>query len=119
VQRLRHQLREYFPAALEAFEDLAAPDALELLARRLTRAAKLTRAQVAGAFRRARRATWRTRTRTLLAARHRPPCPSWSAALSWVRSQRISAAMKSSISPSSTAAVLLVSSPVRTSLTFW
>ena len=32
-QRLRHQLREYFPAALEAFEDLAAPDALELLAR--------------------------------------------------------------------------------------
>ena len=31
VQRLRHQLREYFPAALEAFEDLDAPDALELL----------------------------------------------------------------------------------------
>ena len=33
IQRLRHQLREYFPAALEAFEDLAAPDALELLAK--------------------------------------------------------------------------------------
>ena len=32
VQRLRHPLREYFPAALEAFEDLAAPDTLELLA---------------------------------------------------------------------------------------
>ena len=32
VQRLRHQLREYFPGALEAFEDLDAPDALELLA---------------------------------------------------------------------------------------
>ena len=31
VQRLRHQLREYFPAALEAFEDLDAPDALDLL----------------------------------------------------------------------------------------
>ena len=31
VQRLRHQLREYFPAALEAFEDLDAPDTLELL----------------------------------------------------------------------------------------
>jgi hypothetical protein len=31
VQRLRHQLREYFPAALEAFDDLDAPDALELL----------------------------------------------------------------------------------------
>ena len=33
VQRLRHQLREYFPGALEAFEDLDAPDALELLAK--------------------------------------------------------------------------------------
>ena len=31
VQRLRHQLREYFPAALAAFADLDAPDALELL----------------------------------------------------------------------------------------
>jgi hypothetical protein len=30
-QRLRHQLLGYFPAALEAFEDLDAPDALELL----------------------------------------------------------------------------------------
>jgi transposase len=28
-----HQLREYFPAALEAFADLDAPDALELLGR--------------------------------------------------------------------------------------
>jgi transposase len=33
AQRLRHALREYFPAALEAFEDLDAADALELLAR--------------------------------------------------------------------------------------
>ena len=33
VQRLRHQLRDYFPAALEAFEDLDAADTLELLAR--------------------------------------------------------------------------------------
>ena len=31
VQRLRYQLREYFPAALDAFEDLGAADALELL----------------------------------------------------------------------------------------
>jgi transposase len=31
VQRLRHQLREYFPAALEASGDLDAPDTLELL----------------------------------------------------------------------------------------
>ena len=48
VQRLRHQLREYFPAALEAFEDLDAPDALELLGKAPdpARAAKLTRAQV-------------------------------------------------------------------------
>ena len=33
VQRLRHQLREYVPAALEAFEDLDAPETLELLAK--------------------------------------------------------------------------------------
>src|SRR5256885_6936932 len=32
-QRLRPPLRDYFPAALEAYPDLAAPDALELLAR--------------------------------------------------------------------------------------
>jgi transposase len=57
IQRLRHQLREYFPAALEAFEDLAAPDALELLAKAPdpARAAKLTRAQVSAALKRARR----------------------------------------------------------------
>src|SRR5258705_4185162 len=30
--RLRHALREFFPAALVAFDDLAAVDALELLA---------------------------------------------------------------------------------------
>lgn len=33
VLRLRSTLREYFPAALVAFEDLDAPDALELLSR--------------------------------------------------------------------------------------
>ena len=57
VQRLRHQLREYFPAALAAFEDLDAPDALELLARAPdpARAARLTRAQVAAALKRVRR----------------------------------------------------------------
>jgi transposase len=44
VQRLRHQLREYFPAALEAFQDLDAPDVLELLGKAPdpARAAKLT-----------------------------------------------------------------------------
>jgi hypothetical protein len=57
VQRLRAQLREYFPAALEAFEDLDAPDALELLAKapEPARAARLTRAQVSAALKRARR----------------------------------------------------------------
>jgi transposase len=46
VQRLRHLLWEYFPAALEASDDLDAPDALELLAKapEPARAAKLTRA---------------------------------------------------------------------------
>src|ERR1700722_13429425 len=33
VQRLRYQLREYFPAAVQAFADLDAPDALELSGR--------------------------------------------------------------------------------------
>jgi len=57
VQRLRHQLRDYFPAALEAFEDLDAPDALELLGKAPgpARAARLTRAQVSAALKRARR----------------------------------------------------------------
>jgi transposase len=57
VQRLRHQLRDYFPAALEAFADLDAPDALELLAKAPgpASAAKLTTAQVSAALKRARR----------------------------------------------------------------
>ena len=57
VQRLRHQLREYFPAALAAFEDLDAPDTLELLGKAPdpARAARLTRAQVSAALKRARR----------------------------------------------------------------
>jgi transposase len=70
VQRLRHQLREYFPAALAAFEDLDAPDALELLARAPdpARAAKLTRAQVSAALKRARRRTIADKTDAILAA---------------------------------------------------
>jgi transposase len=57
VQRLRHALRDYFPAALEAFEDLDAPDALELLARAPDpqSAARLTTAQISAALKRARR----------------------------------------------------------------
>jgi transposase len=70
VQRLRHQLREYFPAALEAFEDLDAPDALELLAKAPdpARAARLTRAQVAAALKRARRRDIAGKTDAILAA---------------------------------------------------
>src|SRR5437660_613737 len=57
IQRLRHQLREYFPATLEAFDDLAAADTLELLGRAPdpARAARLTRAQVSAVLKRARR----------------------------------------------------------------
>ena len=70
VQRLRHQLREYFPAALEAFEDLDAPDTLELLGKAPdpARAAKLTRAQVAAALKRARRRSIADKTDAVLAA---------------------------------------------------
>ena len=57
TQRLRHSLREYFPAALEAFEDLDAPDTLELLGKAPdpTSAAKLTLSQIRAALKRARR----------------------------------------------------------------
>src|SRR5207342_3007805 len=70
VQRLRHQLREYFPAALEAFEDLDAPDTLELLGKAPdpARAAKLTRAQISAALKRARRRNIAGKTDAILAA---------------------------------------------------
>ena len=57
VLRLRSVLREFFPAALDAFADLDAADALELL--RLApdpdRAARLSMARIRSALRRARR----------------------------------------------------------------
>jgi transposase len=70
VQRLRHQLRDYFPAALEAFADLDAPEALELLARapEPARAARLTRAQVSAALKRAGRRNITERATAILAA---------------------------------------------------
>jgi transposase len=70
VQRLRHQLREYFPAALEAFEDLDAPDTLELLGKAPdpARAAKLTRAQVSAVLKHAGRRKIAERTGAILAA---------------------------------------------------
>ena len=57
TQRLRHALREYFPAALAAFEDLDAPDTLELLAKGPdpATAARLTISQISAALKRARR----------------------------------------------------------------
>ncbi|MFI5898532.1 IS110 family transposase [Actinoplanes sp. NPDC051513] len=56
-QRLRHALREYFPAALVAFEDLDAADALELLVKAPdpASAARLTISQISAALKRARR----------------------------------------------------------------
>jgi transposase len=55
--RLRASLREFFPAALEAFDDLTAPDALELLAAAPDpgRAARLSRSKIAAALKRSRR----------------------------------------------------------------
>ena len=57
VLRLRSALREFFPAALAAFDDLSAADTLELLARAPDpdRAARLSRSQLAAALRRAKR----------------------------------------------------------------
>jgi len=70
VQRLRHQLLDYFPAALEAFDDLDAPDTLELLARapEPARAAKLTRAQVSAVLKRAGRRKITERATVILTA---------------------------------------------------
>ncbi len=74
VQRLRHQLLGYYPAALEAFEDLDAPDTLELLGKAPdpARAAKLTRAQVCAALKRARRRNITDKATAILAALRSP-----------------------------------------------
>ncbi len=57
THRLRHALREYFPAALEAFEDLDALDVLQLLATAPdpATAATLTTGQISAALKNARR----------------------------------------------------------------
>jgi hypothetical protein len=74
VLRLRARLLEYFPAAVAAFEDLDAPDALELLgkAQDPARAAKLTRAQVSAVLRHAGRYKIADRTDAILAALRSP-----------------------------------------------
>jgi transposase len=70
TQRLRHGLREYFPAALAAFEDLDAPDVLELLGRAPDpdNAKRLSFKQICGALRRARRRDVETKAAAIQAA---------------------------------------------------
>ena len=74
VLRMRSTLLEYFPAAVEAFDDLAAAEALALLARAPdpARAAKLTRGQLVAALRAARRHHVEAKADTLLAVLRAP-----------------------------------------------
>jgi transposase len=67
VLRLRSALREFFPAALQAFDDLAASDALELLDRAPDpdQAAHLARLTVVAVLRRAGRRDLEGRTATI------------------------------------------------------
>jgi transposase len=68
VLRLRSALREYFPAALHAFPDLDAPDALEILGRAPDpdQAARLSRASIVAVLRKARRRHVDNRAQELL-----------------------------------------------------
>src|SRR3954466_1841348 len=68
--RLRQMLREFFPAALLAFDDLAAPDTLELLGRAPdpASAARLSTAQITAALKRARRRDLSAKVATIQAA---------------------------------------------------
>jgi transposase len=70
TQRLRHALRDYFPAALAAFDDLDAADTLELLAKAPTpaQAAKLTTGQISAVLKRARRRNIAARAAAIQAA---------------------------------------------------
>jgi hypothetical protein len=72
--RLRSALLEYFPAAVEAFEDLSAKDALVLLGRAPSpaRVEKLTRSQVVSALRAARRHHVEAKADALLAVLRAP-----------------------------------------------
>lgn len=69
TQRLRHALREYFPAALEAFDDLDAPDTLELLGKAPDpdAAARLSISQIRAVLKRARRRNIDTKAATIQA----------------------------------------------------
>jgi len=70
VLRLRSSLREFFPAALEAYEDLASLDVLELLTKAPEphSAAALTRAQITAALKRAHRRDREAKTTVIMAA---------------------------------------------------
>ena len=70
VLRLRSSLREFFPAALEAYEDLASPDVLGLLTKAPEphSAAALTRAQITAALKRAHRRDREAKTTVIMAA---------------------------------------------------
>jgi transposase len=70
VQRLRSALLESFPAAVTSFDDLAAPDTLELLAKAPTPdlARRLTVAQISAALKRARRRDIAEKSRKIRAA---------------------------------------------------
>ncbi len=74
VLRLRSTLREYFPAAIEAFEDLASQDALKFLERAPDpgRAAKLSRSQLVVLLRAARRHHVEAKADVLLAVLRAP-----------------------------------------------
>jgi len=74
---LRSSLREFFPAALEAYEDLASPDALELLTKTPVpnSAARLTRAQITAALKRARRRDRDAKATAIIVALRRAPHP--------------------------------------------
>jgi transposase len=70
VLRLRQMLREFFPAALLAFDDLAAPDVVELLGRAPdpVSAARLSTAQISAALTRAHRRDVPRKAATIQAA---------------------------------------------------
>lgn len=68
AERLRHALLEFFPAALSAFEDLDAPDTLQLLgtAADPDAAARLSRSKIAAALRRAHRHNVEAKTEKIM-----------------------------------------------------
>ena len=74
VLRLRQTLREFFPAALAAFDDLAATDTLQLLgaAPDPAAAARLTTAQITAALTSARRHNRAAKAETIQAALRSP-----------------------------------------------